>query len=446
MAYEWLTDQISEDLPCGPNLEQQDDDQFLDYYFEAESRMPERYFTPGMVQDESTGRRTPDRLFDPASVNIKAEQKQIEALLKRSRDVRLLSVLARFELLAGRITGLADALEGIVAVLRMWPDEAHPDLATAAPDRRDALRALCEPVTVIAPLTHLSLTGSVDVTFRAYQVASDQVTRRYDEPETDTQSFMRMLSDEGTKRQVERTQIDLTRAATALSTITALAKAHPEKPITADFGEVLARITDIQTLIHSARPELAVQTPAAREEAAAPSPSETPSSGIAVLDTPTATLLRDLPSALATLGATETFLLTHEPSSAALLLVAQARQLVGKPLVEALEALLPEGSKRAVIDLGPQTGFILPMERLKSLSADLSSQRNGSALKAGKTPNIQNRTELAGHIRAVEEFYRRNEPSSPIPVLLERARQYLDKDFQALVAELLPLPGKNENL
>ena len=55
-----LLDPVSPESPCGPDLERQDDPDFLDYYFEAESRLPERYFTPGLSPD---GRD--DRLFDP---------------------------------------------------------------------------------------------------------------------------------------------------------------------------------------------------------------------------------------------------------------------------------------------------------------------------------------------------------------------------------------------
>lgn len=443
MGYDWITEQISDDLPCGPNLEQQDDDGFLDYYFEAESRLPERYFTPGMVQDESTGRRTPDRLFDPASIDIKAEQKEVEALLRRSRDLRLLSLMARFEILAGRLGGFADALEAIDAVLRKWPAQVHPDLATAPNDRRDALRALCEPVTVLSPLAHLSLTGAPEVTLRAYQVASGQATKRHDETEIDVAGYMRMVSDEGMKRQVARTQTDLTRAAAALTGISQTCKADATKPISVDFSEVLARIAEIQAVISSARPELAAKPPAPPEVVAQESEETAP--GPTVPEGPAPTALPDFPTALATLGATEAFLLTREPSSAALLLVAQARKLVGKPLIEALETLLPEDSKRAVVDLGPQTGFILSMDRLKSLSGELVAQRSDPAEPAGQAPQIKNRAELAGHIRAVEDFYRRNEPSSPIPLLLERARTYLDKDFQSLVSELVPAKGNVEN-
>ena len=50
-----LLDPVSPESPCGPDLERQDDPDFLDYYFEAESRLPERYFTPGLNPDGLQG-------------------------------------------------------------------------------------------------------------------------------------------------------------------------------------------------------------------------------------------------------------------------------------------------------------------------------------------------------------------------------------------------------
>ena len=66
MALEWLRDPISDDAPCGPDLEATDDNGFLDYYYEAESRMPERYFVPAMGSDNDEF--TAGTLFDKTSI------------------------------------------------------------------------------------------------------------------------------------------------------------------------------------------------------------------------------------------------------------------------------------------------------------------------------------------------------------------------------------------
>lgn len=97
MKFEWLTDPTEDAPPTGPDLEAQDDDDFIGYYYEAEGRLPERYFTPGLAPDGSE-----DRLFDPRSISFAREAGQIADLLRRSRDLRLTSLLARFAVLSGR--------------------------------------------------------------------------------------------------------------------------------------------------------------------------------------------------------------------------------------------------------------------------------------------------------------------------------------------------------
>jgi type VI secretion system protein ImpA len=41
----------------------------------------------------------------------------------------------------------------------------------------------------------------------------------------------------------------------------------------------------------------------------------------------------------------------------------------------------------------------------------------------------------------VEAFYRKNEPSSPIPLLIERARLFINKDFHSLLREVVKQEG-----
>ncbi|HRM75382.1 MAG TPA: type VI secretion system ImpA family N-terminal domain-containing protein, partial [Paracoccus sp. (in: a-proteobacteria)] len=143
-----LLDPISPESPCGPDLERQDDPDFLDYYFEAESRLPERYFTPGLAPD---GRE--DRLFDPRSIELPAETKIINGLLKRSRDLRLLSLLARFQILAGRLEEFSATLEDIAAVMAQWPEALHP----VGAERRAAIDSLNSQPASVMPLLHLSI-------------------------------------------------------------------------------------------------------------------------------------------------------------------------------------------------------------------------------------------------------------------------------------------------
>ena len=462
MVLDWLKEPLSEDTPCGPDLEQADDPEFVEYYFEAEGRLPERYFIPGMRSGRDGEEGSDDKLFDPKSVDIKKERATIDGLLKRSRDLRLLSLMARWEVLAGRTTGFADAIAGMADLLEAFPEAVHPVIAGSNSDRRGAIDNLATPVTSVIPLQYVSLTGEADVTFRLYQVATGTVTARAGESEATSSGILDALKNDGNKAKVTKTQDDLTRAADGLDRIKRACKAHPDKPMSLNFEDLMGMISQMQDLIQLARPDLSgwdsagaaaaaevEDTPTAEE----PAPASDADSGgsdaqaaaaVAVGEAGPAGEITGQNAAKVTLQAVEGYLRSKEPSSAALLLVTQARLLIGKPLIEALETLLPEESRRAIVDFGPATGFALNMDRLRALSGEAP----GIAVEEEPDPTppkLTTRADVASHIRSVENYFRGNEPTSPVPTLLVRARSYLDKDFDAIVAELIPMAPKEDN-
>ena len=55
-----------------------------------------------------------------------------------------------------------------------------------------------------------------------------------------------------------------------------------------------------------------------------------------------------------------------------------------------------------------------------------------------KTAGINNRDDVISAIQKIEDYYYKNEPGSPIPLLLQRAKSLVNKDFIALMEELAP--------
>ena len=51
---------------------------------------------------------------------------------------------------------------------------------------------------------------------------------------------------------------------------------------------------------------------------------------------------------------------------------------------------------------------------------------------------IKSRQDAIRALDAVAEFFRRNEPSSPIPLFLERAKRLVAKDFLEVLADIAP--------
>ncbi|WP_374427703.1 ImpA family type VI secretion system protein [Paracoccus sp. (in: a-proteobacteria)] len=429
-----LLEPITPEMPCGPDLEQRDDPDFLDYYYEAESRLPERYFTPGLAPD---GRE--DRQFDPRSVDLAAETAAIHGLLKRTRDLRLVSLLARFQILAGKLEGFADTLEDMAAILGQWPDEVHPRGA----DRRAAMDSLNSQPAVVMPLLHLPVLSNSELTLRRYMVATGKAEPRAGERELVGTDILSPLRVDANHKAVAVVQDRLSRASDALHRIQKLAASHPDTPLTLDLGALRAALTDMQTMIAQARPDLQPWSPTAIDPQPDPAPEEpAPSSDAQAVPAAApkpAQRVPDRATAAVTLDAVARWLAGNEPSSPALVLVAQARALVGKPLVEAIEVLMPAQAPGAKLRIGQGSPFILSMDKLKALTQNgLDGQGGGDPAPAPITPpSIGRRADIVSQLLGVEGYFSAFEPASPVPLLLAKAREMLDKRFDAIVAELL---------
>ena len=94
MDLEKLLQPISEDAPCGPDLEPEGDPQFDEAYFDRMGELPEFYYRPGVEKPD--GSMTPDNMFDPKSVNFRDEIKLIDPVLERSKDLRLVVLRAHY--------------------------------------------------------------------------------------------------------------------------------------------------------------------------------------------------------------------------------------------------------------------------------------------------------------------------------------------------------------
>jgi type VI secretion system protein ImpA len=439
MAIAWLTDPVSEDAPCGPDLLDADDEPFVSYYFEAESNLPERYFTPGARAANDAVQ--PGTLFDPKSISHQKERDSVLGLLKRSRDLRLLSLMARQQALAQRLDGVTDAITGIADLLETFPSDVHPK---AGADRRSALEELGATATMLAPLQYMPLAGASEVSLRRLLVATGQADPRAGETGLSENGLMAMLAAPSAGTAVEKTAAQLDEIAAAFSRIRS-ACMRGERPFTLAIDPVADAVAAMRQMISTARPDLAAapaaEAPEAVEDQGEGDDTEAPVAAPARSAGP-ARQVTNAGEARAALRALELFFLRHEPSSAALLLVTQARLLVGKPLLEAIETLLPADAPNTRIEFGNDNGFAMPMDRLKLLSKELASLAPADPAPDPDPPEIAERSEVGGWLAGVDHYFRTREPASPVPLLIARARVYLDKDFGTLMAEILPSRGK----
>lgn len=448
MDIDALLKPISDDAPCGPDLNAGMDPAYEDYYFGALERIPTFYFRPGV--DRPDGSRSPDQIFDASSVDHAAEAKSIDALLARSRDLRLLVLRAQWEALAGRIGPMSEAIEGVAGLLETFGDAVHPTLESGHGERRDALSDLNQSVAVVQPLMFLSLTSSGDVTLRKIRVAHGKAQPMEGEDDLAPGMMTEALSDSANRKRVEGIHTGLVRILDCLQRIDKVCKSNAQAPFSPSFQDLTQTVSEILDAINTACPDLSADIPSRTDDDDDALPdvaTDTPQAAPAIVEAPTSDVANHA-HAKGILEACETYYRRYEPSSAALLLVTQARLLIGKPLIEALETLLPAQAGKAIVDFGPQTGFALTADKLKALTsaAPDSAAAEASADPAPAPVAITSAAEAAGAMRSVEDYFRRAERSSPVPVLLQRARSYLEKDFQSLVDELIPRApaGKDE--
>jgi type VI secretion system protein ImpA len=97
---------------------------------------------------------------------------------------------------------------------------------------------------------------------------------------------------------------------------------------------------------------------------------------------------------------------------------------------------LPSHVESAAIHLGRDKVFDLPIERIAEGVTSSSSTTESDAQELVFV--AENRTQALGLLAKVASFFRAAEPSSPIPLLVDRARDLAQRDFLSLLNDVLP--------
>jgi type VI secretion system protein ImpA len=134
-----------------------------------------------------------------------------------------------------------------------------------------------------------------------------------------------------------------------------------------------------------------------------------------------------------------------EPSSPILLLVRQAHHLIGKSFFEIMNILIPAHVEKAAFQIGADQFFDLPLEKLSNF-ADVppapgeGGESIGQSAPSGPAPRyvVTNRAQAIALLDLVHRYFRRSEPSSPVPMLCDRARALAERDFMGVLRDVLP--------
>ena len=445
MRFDSLLTPVSEAEPCGPDLDEIGDDDYLNFMMRAENQLPQRYLD---FRDTTDG--VP---FDPARIDVKAEVKTIAALLEQSRDLRLLTLEARFQAFAGQIEGFSECVQAIASLVSTHWEEVHPkgfegDFTL----RQNTVSGLDSRATIVAALEYAPVLRddrAGTISLRDLAIANGTAPPRKNERNSDLNFITETLKADRNRAAVESVHASVTACLEALTTIQNAFDEATEYAFSPDLDHLRGILGKLHELIEIGRPDLAaglvapseagagVDEPAADSQAG---PDHGMPQAAAAVPRVEGVAVTSQRAAAAALLAAEQYFGLHEPSSPALILIHQARMLVGKPFIAALEALMPESSEQAVITVDATFGFAFNMTKMRAIIADCATSESATAgeAEAVATYAASTRQEATAIIQGVSSFFRTTEPSSPIPILLSKADRFLNQNFSAILADILP--------
>lgn len=443
--FSFLSEPLAENQPCGPDLDVEGDPEYFNYLIPAEGRLPTAYF-------DMSGRDIKgDLVFDRSAIDLESEVKQVAALLGKSRDLRLLALLAQFHSVTSNLDGFASCLKAIRDLLvARWPD-VHPAAADADFSlRMVSVEAIDDRVRVAIPISFFPLLRDKKVgiiTYRSLEIAVRPESKRANEtplPRSDVQDAFR--SESGRQSLIQTIAV-VRDCIECLSSIRNIFREKTDFQYVPSFENTLGVLEEIRKAVIAEVPDLlgaAVDEAESGNTAAAQGHRQEEGASLNSPDVVGAAgpllILNSHGEAKALLSEIEGYFSKLEPSSPALMLVRQAGVLVGRPLIEALEAIAPSRLDGARIVFDSTAGFSIGIERMRELS---SSASENASLKSGVswagTPfqEISMRSEAVTAMLSVESFLSAIEPSSPVPLLLSKARALMSKNFADLVKELL---------
>lgn len=372
--------------------------------------------------------------FDRSEIEFTDVFKQMEGFLKQSRDLRLVILLAQFALLSGQLHLFADAVRIVRKLVENHWDDVHPvDADFGHMERMGALEALNNRPTVTLPLEAaplLKTRRSGPISYRAIQIAAGNVTAREDEHTISLGAIEAAL----TSGELEQDMIDemLADLADLPDQLQAIAEISTAKLKEAEAKAAPPDYTGLSTLLQEINTEFSIRlgriSPEAEDEA---TDGEDGAEDTETGDSTTAqTEVQNAAQARLLLEAVEEYFATREPSHPALFLVREARGLVGKSYLDALKILMPRRFDDVALLLGT-SGLQLSNDRLIDLNEGGSDDLGD--IEGFGVMVIESRTEAMRGISAVKGYYTTNEPTSPIPLLLDEAQNMSSGSFTGLL-------------
>jgi type VI secretion system protein ImpA len=419
-----LCTQLAADSPCGPDLDAQGDVDYLNFFARAELVLPESFF--------SALDGTP---FDRTSVDIDGQLEAIKPLLARTRDVRLLIMQARLQILNRDLAGFAVSVAAAAYWLESFWDQVHPLPEGSALTARSAAVSALDIPTVIFPLQYAPLFDASrlgTVTYRTLLIATDEAKPRGGESKLAASAIIEARGNADPAR-LAASRKHIAMLSSALDRIR---NAFAARDAAAGLDNATALVSRIQEFID---PGKSVKTlPVQAHEGSEGPPAALVSSGLSSR--------AEVSEALAAIAG---YYSLKEPSSPSLPLVRQAHQLIGKSFFEVINILIPNHVEKAAFQIGGGKVFELPIGKLSDLSRDApptageaGQETPGEFVATSETMprrfHVESRAQAITLLDEVQRYFRSHEPSSPVPMLCDRARAFADSDFMTVLRDILP--------
>jgi type VI secretion system protein ImpA len=410
--------------PCGPDLDMEGDSDYLNFFARVEGVLPSTFFS---LEDGSP--------FDRSTVDIPGQLEAIKPLLQRTRDIRLLILQARLLILNRDLGGFALNLAATAYLLDKFWNAVHPRPQPGDLVARSAAIDTLDLPTVVFPLQYAPLVEARRlglISYRTWMIATGEVKPRTGEAQLPQAAITEAIG-----------MADPDVLAAARKNISLIKTSLDSIRDTFLVNGQSAGLDKLSTLV--ARIRGFIDPPVSSMDVGAPADADANFGGAAASGAagPAPASLAQVSEALAAIA---DYYSRSEPSSPILLLVRQAHHLIGKSFFEVMNILIPAHVERAAFQIGADQFFDLPLEKLSNFADVPPAQTDGAGQSIEEPASVErapryaitNRAQAIALLDQVHHYFRRSEPSSPVPMLCERARALAERDFMGVLRDVLP--------
>ena len=350
-----ITDPISDDQPCGPDLDMEFDGDFMNFEANVSMAWPERYFS-----------------WDPASLKGHTYYDQIGELLERTRDLRVLVPLAKLRILEGDLPGFAETIDAIHRLLKEHWADVHPQAADFLELGMGQLSTLDDNASSVLPFQHTRIVASRrsgPITLRKWLIAAGDANPREEEERYDSGTLTAAIAeaDEG-ERDGSLAALKQARDALAGIRLVCIEEAGYESAPTLD--NLPKALENAIAMIESATGSSGDGDAASDGTAGDAAGGAAAGGSASVLVQLPAGSVANREDAIEAMHAAAKYFALNEPSSPAPILLREAQNAASKNFYELVNDLMPDTASSAYVTFGREPWF--------EVSLSMLDQRNPS--------------------------------------------------------------------